>query len=163
MDFFSHGLWTYLFFHRYRWRWLAVFFGLLPDLGSWFIYMVYMLFKSSSFGRPDLAAIPDWVFALYNVSHSLFVWIAFFLALWFIFGKPIWAVTGGMIAIVIDVFTHSRDFLPTPFLWPVSEWRFPGFSWGERWFMIINFVLLIVGYSYFIVYRRWKDKSSSKA
>ncbi len=161
MDFFAHGFWGFLIFHRFRARWLAVFFALLPDLASWFIFFWYNLFTNAvdwSSGQPDLSGVPGWTWVSYDISHSLVVWIALFFILWLVFRRPVWVCTAGMISIVVDAFTHSREFLPTPFLWPLSGWTFPGFSWGVWWFMLLNYCLLALGYSYIFLYRPWKEQ-----
>ncbi len=144
MDYFSHGLWSYVFFHRIKRPVLAIVFGLLPDTFSWGIYLFYRLFTGLRFGRPHLDTIPAWVFTLYNISHSIFVAAAVIAVVWVILKRlPIYMLAWP-IAILMDVLTHTREFLPTPFLWPFSDWRFPGISWGNRTFMIVNYCLILL-------------------
>ena len=161
MDYFAHGFWSFILFHRFRWRWTAVIFALLPDTASWFIFLLYNRVTRTvdwSAGRPDISSFPDWIWMLYNISHSIFVWIALFGILWLIFRRPIWPVTAGFIAILMDIPTHSRDFLPTPFLWPFSDWTFPGFSWSNGWFMLFNYCLLAALYAYFFLIKPWREQ-----
>ena len=66
-----------------------------------------------------------------------------------------------LIHILIDIPTHSREFLPTPFLWPVSEWKFPGISWGNRYFMMFNYAAIIVCVGW-IVFKEKKEKRPNK-
>ena len=54
-------------------------------------------------------------------------------------------------SILFDIPTHTKEFLPTPFLWPVSDWVFDGFSWGNGYFMLINWGLIFG----LIVYLKW--------
>ncbi|MBW2964630.1 hypothetical protein KY363_04170, partial [Candidatus Woesearchaeota archaeon] len=87
------------------------------------------------------------------ISHSLVIWavviilVAMFLRRWPVF------MFAGVISILMDIPTHTDDFLPTPFLWPLSDFRFPGISWGSWWFMVLNYAVLAIGYTYFFVYQ----------
>jgi hypothetical protein len=163
MDTLAHGLWSFLLFHKQRWKYWALFFGLLPDLSSWTIYLFYNIITGSfARGPPDPFNVPDWVWTLYGLSHSIFIFMIVFVALWLIFKKIQWIIIPWIIHILMDVPTHSREFLPTPFLWPISTWYFPGFSWGNGWFLIPNYSLLIIGYLYFFVYMPLKGGRSAK-
>lgn len=55
-----------------------------------------------------------------------------------------WEMTAWLLHILSDIPTHSYKFYPTPFLWPISEWKFNGFSWGQWWFLLLNYSLLII-------------------
>lgn len=142
MDYASHGIWSYIFFHKIQKPIYAILFGVLPDSASWLIYLIYRLVTTRGFGRPILDEIPNWVFILYNISHSIFVAFFVILLLSIILKKVPVYTFAWPIAIVMDLFTHRRDFLPTPFLWPISEWKFDGFSWGNRTFLVVNYVLM---------------------
>jgi len=144
MDTLAHALWSFIIFHNYEFAWLAILFGVLPDLLSWTVYLAYQLIKGNKFGPPKLGKIPKWVFTLYGITHSIFVMGASFLITFLLVGYiPIFLLSW-TIHILIDIPTHSRKFLPTPFLWPISKWKFPGFSWGQKWFMITNYSLIIL-------------------
>jgi hypothetical protein len=163
MDFFAHGFWGFLFFHRYRWRWVALFFAMLPDISSWFLFSIYNMFHHAvdwgSRHPPDFSGVPNWTWTLYNISHSLIVWGAAILLVYAILRRWYWPMFAGVISIAMDIPTHTEHFLPTPFLWPVSDFRFPGISWGSWWFMIINYSVLALAYTYFFVYTPWKNNS----
>ncbi len=143
VDTLAHGIWSWIIFRNYipssKIIWLAIFFGVAPDLFSWTVYFFYNLFKNGfHFGKPVIDAVPDWVFTLYGITHSIFVFVAV-IVLCLIFFKHIpiylWA---WLIHILIDIPTHSRDFLPTPFLWPISMWHFPGISWATWPIIVLN-------------------------
>lgn len=157
MDYFAHGFWSYIFFHWTKKPWLAIIFGLLPDTASWFIYLLYSLITSSGGGRPILSEIPDWVWTLYGISHSIIIAGLVLLLLYFCIGRIPWYVFAWPIAILMDIPTHTREFLPTPFLWPVSEWHFPGISWGTTTFMLVNYSLIFLCLTYILLIKpRWK-------
>jgi len=160
MDYFSHGLWSYIFFHRIKKPIYAVLFGLLPDTFSWGIYFFYRIFTGMEFGKPNLELTPDWVFTLYGVSHSLVVSLFVIGIVYLILKKVPIFMWAWPIAIVMDVITHTREFLPTPFLWPLSDWVFPGISWGTKWFMVTNLSLIIMALIW-IKYRK-KEKRKKK-
>jgi hypothetical protein len=161
MDFFAHGFWSFLLFHRQRWKYWAIFFGMLPDISSWFIFSIYNMITNSvqwGAGHPDFSGVPNWTWTLYGLSHSVIVFMVVFALLYLIFRKIKWVIFPWLVHILLDIPTHSREFLPTPFLWPISTWHFPGFSWGQRWFMILNYSLLALGYTYFFIYIPWQEK-----
>lgn len=158
MDYFAHGLWSYILFSKTKKPLWAVFFGLLPDNLSWAIYFFYNLFTRNSFGKPMLDDIPDWVWTLYGISHSLVVFAAVLLIVYLIFKTVPIYIYAWPIEIVIDLFTHTKEFLPTPFLWPISSYHFDGISWGSKWFMIVNYIL-IVGCLGWIYFSKRKSKS----
>ncbi len=148
MDTFAHALWSYIIFHNSEFVWYAVLAGILPDVLSWGIYMVVGFYqhKGKKWGKPDIKSIPRWVFTLYGITHSIFSMILVFTITSILLGEFPYFLLAWPIHVLIDIPTHSRDFLPTPFLWPVSDWKFPGFSWGQKWFMIVNYSLLVIAF-----------------
>ena len=159
MDYLAHGLWSYIIFNKIKKVKYAIFFGLLPDNLSWVVYLIYTLAtKGLHFGAPVVENIPGWVFTLYNISHSLIVASFFIIIFSFVLKKMITYMLAWPLAILMDVFSHTRDFLPTPFLWPLSEWRFNGISWASSGFMIVNYVLIIS----FLTYIFLKKKKNYK-
>ena len=148
MDYFAHGFWAYIFFHRIKKPIYAVLCALIPDTFSWGIYLFYLIFNGGfTPGRPNIALIPDWTWTLYGISHSVFVALLMIVVVYLIFRYlkkefPIY-VLAWPLSIIMDIPTHSREIFPTPFLWPVSTWKFPGFSWSNGVFMAINYSLII--------------------
>src|SRR5262245_42636820 len=67
---------------------------------------------------------------LHCALHSAVVAAAVTLAVW-LATRSIWIpLFGWWSHIVIDVFTHSRDFYPVPVLYPFSDWGFNGLAWN---------------------------------
>ena len=56
--------------------------------------------------------------------------------------------------ILIDIPTHSYQFYPTPLLWPVSSWKFNGFSWTTPWFIIVNYLAILLVYALLYILRK---------
>lgn len=159
MDIFAHGLWSYIFFWKTKKPWKAIFWGEFPDLISWFIYFIYnILLFGFAFGKPNLNSIPSGVFTLYGIGHSLIIIAVVFGLIYLFFRKiPIY-MWAWPIHVLIDIPTHARDFLPTPFLWPVSNWHFPGISWGTPWFMIVNYSAIAICLGIIIIKKRQMKK-----
>jgi len=156
MDIFAHALWTYAIFHKQKYKWWGAFFGILPDIlsfGPFFVY--YHLILGNNF-KNDL--INDSVFVMYNITHSLVIFTIFVITVYYITRKIPWLMFGWGMHILIDIPTHTKDFFPTPFLWPLFSLKINGISWGEPWFMIINYSLLIIVYSW-IIYKKYKIKN----
>ena len=152
MDTLSHALWGRgLFGFRGRPYW-SLFFGILPDLFSFGIFFVIkLLFEPSSLkaGKPDLQEIPNYVFSLYDFTHSLV--IAFFIIyLVYIFGNKnfAFAMLAWPFHILLDFPFHTADYFPTPILWPIIEYKFNGISWGNPYIWFSNIAGIIILYIY---------------
>ena len=145
MDIFAHGLWSFAIFHKRNYVWWAVFFGVLPDILSFGILFFMNLFNGNLQRGPQaLSTLPKWLFMAYNLTHSLVLFATIFLALFLITKSWYWPLLAWAIHILIDIPTHSTRFFPTPFLWPISNYVFNGISWATPWFMLINYLSLII-------------------
>jgi len=111
------------------------------------------------FWQPDPTLIPAYVHILYNITHSLIIFIILFGLVWLFLKHPVWEMGAWAIHIGLDIFTHGFEFFPTPFLWPLFDYKFNGEPWGNPWIFIPNVILLIVTYTYFF----WWKKNKSKA
>lgn len=136
----------------------AAFFGVFPDLFAFTIPFAsrfyYILFggvgAGSLFGRPvavegQFQGGFSLAQNLYQYSHSLVIWALVFAIVWAIFKRPRYELLGWALHILIDIPSHVIDFFPTPFLFPLSDYRFPyGIQWSNQWYMIINYSLLLL-------------------
>jgi hypothetical protein len=162
MDIISHGLWGGAAFGRKSRKnfWTAFFFGIAPDLFSFGIYTVASILgigkSPQRFGQQNMHEIPQYVGQLYNVTHSLVVFLVVFLliALWR--KKPQWLLGAWGLHILVDIPTHAATFFPTPIFWPLSDFHFNGISWGNPIIFFPNWALLI------IVYAFWYFRSRSQ-
>ena len=145
MDVFAHAAWTYILFHNAENFYLYLLAGILPDILSWGFYALYHIPKKGLRpGPPKEKDIPRWVFTLYGLTHSLFSFACVFIILMFITDEIPVYLTAWLVHLMIDIPTHSREYLHTPFLWPFSDYAFPGISWGTVPFMVINWVVIII-------------------
>ena len=153
MDIISHALWTNLVFKELplEQRNLAILFGLLPDLISFSFMTLKNFFRRTlHFDAPAPVGVPEYVFKLYDVTHSLIIWLAIFLILK-LFGLSLALVIfyAWGLHILLDIFTHSSEFFPTPILWPFSSFHFSGINWTNKWFMLFNYAVLLFMYLVF--------------
>ena len=160
MDTLSHALWGKGLFVYRKYRWYSFLFVALPDLFSFGIYFIYSIFFSSSpvMGRPTRSEIPEWVYSLYDISLSLviasiIIFIAYKINKEFAFPMLAWPTH-----IILDFFTHSIEFFPTPILWPISDFKFDGIPWSNPIIFFTNVLLIFL----LFIYRRKKSNSLKK-
>ena len=150
MDVFAHVLYANLVFKDLpiEKRSIALVFSVAPDFLSFSLLTFRMMInKNLRLAKPDLKHIPPYVHRLYDITHSLVVWLAVFLLLWFF--APKWLAIAFMawgMHILIDIFTHTEEFFPTPLFWPISKFHFSILSWSETWFQIANYSLIAILY-----------------
>jgi len=163
MDVFAHTLWTNAGARavnklakkkqkkfRVSVGW-AAFWGVFPDFFAFTIPFILAFYNAIVRGlsfsamrdHHGVAGAFDIASFLYQYSHSLVVWAFVFVVMWFFAKRPRWELLGWALHILIDIPSHSIDFYPTPFLFPLSDYRFPyGVSWGNMWYMLINYTAL---------------------
>jgi membrane-bound metal-dependent hydrolase YbcI (DUF457 family) len=162
MDIVSHGLWGAIALGRANRKsfWAALLFGIAPDLFSFGpLFTNGLLLHGLEFlnglGRPpDASLIPAYVHGLYNATHSLLVFAAAFMLVWLLRGKPLLAMAAWGLHIAMDIFTHAKDFFPTPFLWPLSDARIDGVPWSEAMVFLPNVLLLALLYAWLFFTRK---------
>lgn len=77
-----------------------------------------------------------------------------FALVWLFFRRPYWLMFGWGFHILVDIFSHSASFFPTPFLFPLVDAKIDGWNWGSANFMLINYFLLFAIYG--VLYKRKK-------
>ena len=167
MDIFSHGLWGSLAFGRRSKKSFLVSFlcGMAPDLFSFGIFFVAIILGLSDrpdFSEPPVSSnIPHYVSQLYQFTHSFIIFLILFFMLWTLFRRPIWEFSAWGLHILFDIPTHSYQFFPTPFLWPISHFEVNGIPWGSPQIFIPNIALLAACYIWFFIYRRRHRRKTS--
>lgn len=162
MDIVSHGLWGGIALGRASRRsfWTAFAFGSAPDLFSFGLVFannlwVHGLDFFKGLGQPpDPALIPAYVHSLYNATHSLLVFATVFALVWIVRGKPVMELGAWGLHIAVDIFTHSEEFFPTPFLWPLSDLHVDGVPWSDPRIFFGNVLLLAALYAWFLLKRK---------
>lgn len=153
MDMVSHALLTNLIFKEAPTgqRIWAIIFSVLPDALSFVPLFATDFFKKMLFfKRPPTSLYPRYIFTIYTVFHSLVIWCVVFLLL-LLFKLEWWAIAylGWGMHIIIDIFTHSKRAFSTQIFWPFSNYSFSGISWSSKWFIIINYSVILVLYIIF--------------
>ena len=169
MDILAHGLWAGAAAKGLNKKrvgkplsfWKTAFWGIFPDLFAFTLGFAWLfgnlIFGGMSFSdlpRPgeiepaaqDTLPIFRLTSLLYSISHSAVIFFIVFGIIFLILRRPIWELGGWFIHILLDIPTHSYQFYPTPFLWPLSGWKFDGFSWGTPWFLVLNYSVIVVAY-----------------
>ena len=140
--------------------WAAFGFGLLPDIFSIGIYFIQSALNWSGI---SFHALPDYVFTLYQPTHSLVV--AFIgLGLIRLFFKPLLLpALAWPFHIFLDIFTHSLGPFQTPFLYPLSDLAFNGIRWWMHpWFVRAYWgVLVLIWLGIVMARRRCTSKAES--
>jgi len=158
MDELAHALWGYGILNKSRHPWLIILFAVLPDILIFVPFMLYNLItKSFQFGHPDVSKIPEIVFTGYNITHSLITVAVVFLIVYLIKKKIHLFLYAWPIHILLDIPTHTKEFFPTLFLYPLSDFYIEGINWGTKWFMALNYSLLALLFVFILIWR-YKNK-----
>jgi len=152
------------------WGVLPDLFSFTPAI-SWMLWLVLVKgVPYSQVPRPELL-LPEvrakfLVFrltdALYHPSHSLIIFACVFFLVWAVRwyrlnyyrgvklpvvaatpATPPWEMCGWLLHILIDIPSHTLRLYPTPFLWPFSDLKVDGISWGRPWFLALNYGTLL--------------------
>ena len=149
MDTFSHTLWGKgLFGYRKYGKW-ALLFGALPDLLSFGLYFIVRFITQGvnmEFGKPALESIPNWVFVMYDISHSWVIAFLFIIIFLQINKELCFPMLAWPFHILLDFPFHSQEYFPTPILWPISDYRFDGIPWSNPYVWFSNIAGIIILY-----------------
>lgn len=123
-------------------------FHLLPIVGWW-------IFGSGSFDTVrvyafavvgQLPVLPEmvgtWSHHLHCIAHSAVVAGVVTCLVWVVLRALWFPLLGWWSHIILDVFTHSADYFPSPVLYPITERGFDGVAWITPWFMVLNYTVL---------------------
>ena len=157
MDVFAHALWSVAggiaARDRWHWRihlgWLAAW-SVLPDLVAFAIPAAVRIGRfltgASRTLLPDGSGPRfDWVFGIYNFTHSAVVWALCFGVVWLVTGRPMLELLGWGLHIAIDIFTHAGIFA-IKFLWPLSSVHLGGVRWETPWFLALTYLALAAAF-----------------
>lgn len=152
----SHALWGYGVFGYKRYAVLAIFFGAMPDLISFGVFMVMNLIEGTiKIGNPALESLPSWVFLHYALVHSFVISLPLIklAALW---RKGLaFAILAWPFHIVLDFPFHTKAYFATPLFWPISDFSVDGIAW-THWYIWGPKVAGIV----ILLYYRYRQKKS---
>ena len=89
---------------------------------------------------------------LYSLSHSLVIFAIVIISIYIIKRKVLYVLLGWGLHIILDILTHTKEFFPTPFLYPLSNFLINGITWRQNWFLITNYIVLTTIFTY--LYRK---------
>ena len=89
-------------------------------------------------------AVAGWAHQLHCVLHSAVVAAAVTLLVWWRWRMFWLPLMGWWQHIVIDVFTHSAEFFPSPVFYPLTYWGFDGWAWNQPGALWLNYGALAV-------------------
>ena len=163
MDTLSHALWGYgLFGHkpdgRKKFAKTALFFGAMPDLISFGIFMLIQILQGSwQAGPPPLVSIPDWLHFNYSLGHSFIISFSVIALVYIKNNDLAFSMLAWPFHIVLDFPFHSYKYFPTPIFWPLSDYKIDGIPWSHWyiwWPNVAGLVLL------FLYRHKQKQKNS---
>ena len=165
MDIVAHSLWVGLGVVAAARRWpvsasqarAAVALAALPDVGHLIPIALWGLvgdgtwdaLRGYAFATPGAepwlpAGVQAWSHTLHCVMHSAIVAAVVTAIAWFRWRWILVPLAGWWAHIVIDVFTHSSAYYPSPVLYPITDRGFDGIAWPTPWFMVLNYAALAV-------------------
>jgi len=136
----------------------AVVYSMLPDL-IWLPFMGLYLLLGHSIPH-SWADAPVWFFVVYNLAHSLIIWITAFTLTWLIIKKIPWQLIYYLLHIVIDIVGHQH--FTTAFLFPLSNFQFHSwFSWETNPYLWLSLTLpiIVIGIRYTVIGRKDKPQT----
>ncbi len=154
MDTFSHALWGKALFGRKGTNLFALLFGASPDIIAFVPWMILRLINGTFFDRefgkpPPIEIIPDWVFFMYDFSHSFITGFLLVFLLYYFRKDYLWfAALAWPFHTVLDFPFHTKEFFPTKIFWPFSDFYIDGIPWSrpEVWFTNIILLALVLLY-----------------
>ncbi len=175
MDIFAHALWAGAGVMLAQRRWAisnrtaaaAVGLAMLPDIPHLLPIVAWSVLghgKAEAVQgyaialpgqEPVLPSTVEWLsHNLHCIPHSAIVAAVVTLLVWWWRGVLWIPLLGWWSHVVIDVFTHSEDYYPSPVLWPITREGFDGFAWNTPWFMALNYTTLTAVYLWLFIRRR---------
>jgi hypothetical protein len=155
VDIIAHGISTAAAVYGTR-RWTvrpvnmaaAVCFGVCPDLVSFAIPACLRVWWWATGASPTLLPTAngphfEWVWDVYNASHSLLVFGGVFAGLLLVLRRPVLEMFGWVLHIALDTFTHTGIFA-TQMLWPATSVHIDGIPWETPWLLAATYTTLAI-------------------
>lgn len=179
MDIVAHSLWVGLGTVAAARRWpvsatqarAAVVLAALPDIGHLIPIVLWGLvgdgtwatLRGYAFATPGAEpwlppGVQAWSHTLHCVMHSAIVAAVITAIAWFRWRWFLVPLAGWWSHIVIDVFTHSSEYYPSPVLYPITNRGFDGIAWPTPWFIALNYAALAVAALWLLRSSRWRAR-----
>ena len=116
-------------------------------IGDGSIGSIYEYVFSTPGTEPHLPPIVQALaYHLHCIAHSAIVAGAVTLLAWLRRPQLLIPLLGWWSHIILDVFTHSTDYYPSPILYPITYAGFDGIAWNEPIFLLLNYLSLALIY-----------------
>lgn len=173
MDVIAHALWTTAaglaarpgLKQRIHLRWAAMW-GVLPDIAVFAVPAAVRIGRFVSGASKSL--LPDgtgprfdWIWGLYNFTHSDVLFAVCFGLVWLWLRRPVLEMLGWGLHIFIDIFTH-QDMFAIRFLWPLSPVHRNGIRWETPWLLAVNYAALASVYLWMWAFSRRAGRLSGR-
>ena len=161
MDTLSHALWGGGLFGYRKYRWVAIFFGVIPDLLSFgVLFLIKFVSGELNYsGLPTLESllqlrpIPEWVFIMDNFTHSFVTSFLFIAIVYFLKPQLVWPILAWPFHILLDFAFHTKDLFPVQLFWPITDYYVDGVSWSHPLVWFSNAAGIVILFLY-----RWATK-----
>ena len=160
MDTLSHTLWGKGLFGYRKYGGWALLFGALPDLLSFGLYFIVRFITqgvSMEFGKPTLESIPNWVFIMYDISHSYVTAFSTIAVVYYFKKKIAFAMLGWPFHILLDFPFHSKEYFPTKLFYPLTDFYFDGIPWSNPFIWFPNIIGIAILFYWRKNYRNKKN------
>ena len=163
MDTLSHALWGSGLFGYRRYRWVAILFGVMPDLLSFGVLFFIRIINGelNYSGLPTLESLvqlepfPQWIFAMDNITHSFITAFFFVSIIYYVKRELVWPMLAWPFHIVLDFAFHTKELFPVKLFWPLTDFYIDGISWSHPAVWFSNAAGIIILFIY-----RWKAKQN---
>ncbi len=131
---------------RFDWTlWAAGGFAAMPDFLSFGILFIQRTMTGGMPGaKPELHEIPSYVFFNYQCTHSLLIAGLVTALVWWKLKPLRLPILAWPLHILCDIPMHSREYFPTPVFYPLSNYTFDGWSFGQYHAIIYSYWIIIL-------------------
>ncbi len=101
-------------------------------------------------GPPPIDIIPDWVTFSYNLSHSFVPALVIIGTIAIRKSDLAFAMLGWPLHIMMDFPFHTKNYFPTQFLWPLTNFSIDGIPWSHPlvWFPNLAGIIILFIYRF---------------
>ena len=161
MDTLSHAVWGRGLFGYRGMPWIALFFGAMPDLVSFGALIIINIISGNipqfGGGPPPLDALPNWVFLMYDISHSYVTAFSTIAVVYYFKKKIAFAMLGWPFHILLDFPFHSKEYFPTKLFYPLTDFYFDGIPWSNPFIWFPNIIGIAILFYWRKNYRNKKN------
>ncbi|GIS26912.1 MAG: hypothetical protein CM15mP127_12850 [Gammaproteobacteria bacterium] len=98
----------------------------------------------------QLEPIPQWVYAMDNITHSFIVSFAVIGIVYALKPKLTWPLLAWPFHILLDFPFHTKEFFPVQLFWPLTSLSVDGISWSHPavWYPNVAGIIMLFIFRY---------------